>query len=80
MDAWVNTHHRYFQVGEAEIHMAQCLFHPERADDKIYFDRPPHHRVEIVIPDRLVDDREVLDLLETIGKGSEILPLLQRLP
>lgn len=76
MDAWVTTHHRVFEVGDAEIHSAQVLYHPERADDKIYFDRAPHHRIEIVIPGRFVDDREVLDVLEE----CQIQPLLQRLP
>lgn len=67
VDAWVTTNHRVICHGDAEIHYSKTLFHPERAQDKLYFSRDPHERIEIVIPDRFADDREILQILKECG-------------
>jgi len=80
-DAWITSNHRIYNTDDMEVHFSQCLFHPERADNRLYFDRAPHKRIEIIVRDRLIEDREVLDLLAEIApKGLEIRSLLQHLP
>jgi len=80
-DAWITTHHKCFLVGNAEIHLSQTLFSPVRADDKLYFDRPPMRRMEIIVRDRFIEDRELWNLLQGIvPKEYEIRSLVQRLP
>jgi hypothetical protein len=80
-DAWITTHHRWFPVEDAEIHLSQTLFSPVKADDKLYFDRPPMNRMEIIVRDRFIEDREIWSLLETlVPKEYEIRSLVQRLP
>ncbi len=80
-DAWVTSHHRLLLIDDLEVHISQCLFNPERAHDKLYFDHPPHSRVEIVAPNRFIEDREIVALLEKLlPKGSETRSLLQRRP
>ena len=81
MDVWMTTHHRYFMVRDAEIHLSQTLFSPLKADDKLYFDRPPMRRMEIIVPNRFIEDRELWSLLgEVFEKEYEIQSLVQRLP
>lgn len=81
MDVWMTTHHEYFMLYDAEIHLSQTLFSPRKADDKLYFDRPPMRRMEIIVPDRFIEDRELWSLLgEVFGKEYEIQSLVQRLP
>lgn len=80
-DAWMTTHHKYFQVNDAEIHLSQTLFSPRKADDKLYFDTPPMHRLEVVVPHRFIEDRELWSLLGTVfGTEYETRSLVQRLP
>lgn len=80
-DAWITTHHQCFLVKDAEIHLSQTLFSPVKADDKLYFDRPPMRRMEIVVRDRFIGDREIFDLLgAVVPKEYEIRSLVQRLP
>jgi hypothetical protein len=80
-DAWMTTHHRVFLVRDAEIHLSQVFFSPLKADDKLYFDRPPMHRMEVIVPNRFIEDRELLEILQGVfGKGYEIQSLVQRLP
>lgn len=80
-DAWMTTHHRLYTVNDIELHFSQCMFNPERADNKLYFDRAPHKRIEIIVPNRFIGDREILDVLEgLVPKGFEIQSLLQHLP
>ena len=79
-DAWISTHHRFFNVDNAEVHFSRCFFHPEKADDKLYFDRPPYNRVEIVV-DGFIADREIFPLLEKlVPKEYEIRSIVQCLP
>ena len=78
-DAWITTHHKCFLVGDAEMHLSQTLFSPVKADDKLYFDRPPMRRMEIVVRDRFIEDRELWSLLETVvPKEYETRSLVQR--
>ena len=80
-DAWLTTHHECFLVGDAEVHLSQTFFLPERADDKLYFGHPPMHRMEIVVPGRFIEDRELWSVLgEVVPKEYEIRSLVQRLP
>jgi hypothetical protein len=80
-DAWLTTRHRFFRVDDAEFHFSETLFSPERADDKLYFGRPPHRRIEIVVPDRLIEDRELLALVgRVVSTEYEIPSLLQCRP
>lgn len=65
-DAWLTTNHRLMKKGEAEIHFSQTLFSPERADDKLYFDRVPKNRIEVLVPNRFIEDRELWRILEGI--------------
>lgn len=79
-DAWLSTHCRTFRVGDAEVTLSQTFFSPKRADDKLYFDNAPTHRMEIVLYDTLIEDRELWTLLETVvPKEYEIRSLVQRL-
>ena len=79
-DAWITTHHKCFRVEDAEIHLSQTLFSPVKADDKLYFDRPPMRRMEIIVRDRFIEDRELCDLLgAVVPKEYEIRSLVQRL-
>jgi hypothetical protein len=80
-DAWITTHHQCFLVKDAEIHLSQTLFSPVKADDKLYFDRAPTRRMEIVVRDRFIEDREIWSLLaEVVPREYEIRSLVQRLP
>lgn len=81
-DAWVTTNHRMMLLGnDTEVHLSQTLFSPQRADDKLYFDRPAYRRMEIVVPGRFIGDRELCSLLEeVVPKEFEIRSLLQHLP
>ena len=80
-DAWITSHHRLYMQDDIELHFSQCLFHPQRANDNLYFDRAPHCRLEVIVPDRFVEDREILAVLEALApKGLEIQPLLQHRP
>lgn len=73
-DAWLATN----RVVDNEIHWSQTFFHPQKANDKLYFDRPPYSRIEIVA-DGLIGDREIFQILERIvPKEYEIQSLLQR--
>lgn len=73
-DAWVTTHHRV----AGHVHFMQNLYHPEKADNKLYFSRPPYHRIEVIVPG-LIEDREIFRLLEgVVPKEYEIEKLLQR--
>jgi hypothetical protein len=81
MDAWITTHHQLFYSNDAEIHLSQVLFSPLKADDKLYFDRPPMHRMEVIVPNRFIEDRELLEILRPVfGTEYEIPSLVQRLP
>ena len=74
MDAWLTTNH----IVSDNIHWSQTFFHPERANDKLYFNRPPHSRMEIVV-EGFIGDREIFQLLErVVPKEYEIRSLLQR--
>jgi hypothetical protein len=78
-DAWITTHHKLFLVKDAEIHLSQTLFSPLKADDKLYFDRPPMRRMEVVVRDRFIADRELWEILETVvPREYEIRSLVQR--
>jgi hypothetical protein len=80
-DAWMTTHHQVIHVNDAEIHFSQSLFSPVKADDKLYFNRPPMHRVEVLVPNRFIEDRELWQILSPVfGKEYEIRSLVQRLP
>lgn len=80
-DAWVTTHHRLLKKNDTEIHFSQTLFSPERANDKIYFNRPPKNRMEIIVPGRLIEDREIWEILDgVVSKEYEIRNLLQCQP
>lgn len=80
-DAFLTTHHRVFNVNDAEIHLSQVFYSPLKADDKLYFDRPPMHRMEVVVPNRFIEDRELFEILDPIlGREYEIPSLVQRLP
>jgi hypothetical protein len=80
-DAWITTHHKCFLVDDAEIHLSQTLFSPVKADDKLYFDRPPMRRMEIIVRDRFIEDREIWNLLAAVvPKEYETRSLVQRLP
>lgn len=80
-DCWVTTHHRMQQVGDAEIHFSQTFFNPERAYDKLYFSRGAKHRIEIIVPGRFIEDREIYDLLrDVVPTEYQIGSLLQRQP
>lgn len=80
-DAWLTTYCRSFCVGDFQFTLSQTFFHPERADDKLYFDRTPMHRMEIVVQDRLIEDRELWTVLEeVVPKEYGIRSLVQRLP
>lgn len=74
MDAWLTTNH----IVSDGIHWSQTFFHPERANDKLYFGRPPHSRMEIVV-EGFIGDREIFQILErVVPKEYEIAKLLQR--
>ena len=74
MDAWLTTNH----VVSDNIHWSQTFFHPERANDKLYFNRPAHSRMEVVV-EGFIGDREIFQLLErVVPKEYEIASLLQR--
>jgi hypothetical protein len=80
-DAWITTHHHFFVVGDAEIHLSQTLFSPVKADDKLYFPHPPMRRMEVIVRDRFIEDRELWDVLGSLfGKEYETRSLVQRLP
>lgn len=80
-DAWLTTNHRLLEMDGLEIHFSQTFFNPVRDKQKLYFDNHPHHRIEIIAPNRFIEDREVFAVLAKIlPKGCEILPLLQYLP
>lgn len=79
-DAWITTHHQCFFVKDAEIHLSQTLFSPMKADDKLYF-KQPQRRMEIIVRDRFIEDREILSLLDgVVPKEYETRSLVQRLP
>lgn len=81
-DAWLTSQHCLVQTeNDLEIHLTQTFFNPERANNKLFFDRPPLRRMEIVAPNRFIGDREIFDLLDRVmPRGSEIHSLVQRLP
>ena len=58
MDAWLTTNHKVYSTNNIEIHQSQTFFYPERADDKMYFQGDPKHRIEILVPGRFIEDRE----------------------
>lgn len=75
-DAWMTTNHQVLD----NIHFSQTFFSPERANDKLYFNRPAHRRIEVIVPG-LIEDRELYSLLETVvPREYEIRSLLQRQP
>lgn len=79
IDAWLTTNHRLLMKNDTEIHFSQTLFNPERADDKLYFDRVPKNRIEVIVPNRFIEDRELWTILEGIlPEKSQIQPLVQR--
>lgn len=75
-DAWMTTNHKIFAHKNAQIHTSQTLFSPERADDKLYFAGAPFYRMEIVVPDRFIGDRELWTILEDILPGQSEIPSL----
>lgn len=76
MDVWLTTNRR--KVGD--LYFSQTFYHPERADDKLYFERPPMRRLEILV-EGFIGDREIFHLLESvIPKEYQIESLLQRRP
>lgn len=76
MDAWITTNHRH--VGP--LYFSQTFFNPERANDKLYFNRPPNSRIEVVVPG-FIGDREIFQVLEgVVSKEYQIEQLLQRQP
>lgn len=76
MDSWLTTNAR--QLGP--LYFSQTFFNPERANDKLYFDRPPKNRLEILV-DGFIGDREIFRLLEDlVPKEYQIESLLQRQP
>lgn len=78
-DAWVTTNHHVFSIGDMEVHISKTLFNPERADDKLYFGRAPFCRMEVLVPDRFIGDREILDALRpALQTEFEIDSLVQR--
>jgi hypothetical protein len=78
-DAWVTTHHKILQKNDAEIHFSQTLFSPDRANDKIYFSRPPKNRIEVIVPNRFIEDREIWEILDgVVPREYQIGSLLQR--
>lgn len=80
-DAWLTTNHRLLEMDGLEIHLSQTFFSPVRDHQKLYFDNPPHRRIEIIASNRFIEDREVFAVLEKIlPQGSRIQPLLQCLP
>ena len=80
-DAWITTNHRLLEINGLEVHLSQTLFNPVRANGKLYFDKPPHRRIEIIAHDRFIEDREVFAVLEKIlPAATEIQPLLQCRP
>lgn len=78
IDAWLTTNHRVLMKNDTEIHFSQTLFHPEKADDKLYFPNVPKNRIEIIVPGRFIEDREIWGLLgEILPAGSQIQSLVQ---
>jgi hypothetical protein len=75
-DAWMTTNHRVVTENGIEIHFSQTLFNPERANDKLYFSRPPHNRMEIVVHGRFIEDRELYSLLERVVPREYKIPSL----
>jgi hypothetical protein len=66
-DAWLTTQHRLMECDEGmEIHTSKTFFNPQRADDKLYFDSEPFSRLEILVRNRFIEDREILRLLDSI--------------
>jgi hypothetical protein len=77
-DAWITTNHHMAEIDGLEVHVSQTLFCPVRTNNRLYFDKPPHHRIEIIAYDRFIGDREILEVLEKVlPLGTEIQHLLQ---
>ena len=70
-DAWLTTNHRVLYLNDSEIHFSQTIFHPEKADDKLYFDQPPKNRIEVIVPGRFIEDRELWDILKGVIPDPE---------
>lgn len=77
VDAWLSTQRHCLKMGHIDVITSRTFFSPEKADDKLYFGRPPHYRIEFQ-SEQLIEDREILCLLSQ--SGYEIPSLLQRLP
>lgn len=74
MDAWLTTNH----IVSDNIHWSKTFYHPERANDKLYFNRPAQSQMEIVV-DGFIGDREIFQILErVVPKEYKIESLLQR--
>lgn len=78
-DAWMTTNHHFFLLEDMEVHVSRSFFNPEKADDKLYFDRAPFYRMEVLVPDRFIEGREILDALRRVVPPEfEIDSLAQR--
>lgn len=76
MDAWLTTNHHH----SGPVYFSQTFFSPERANDKLYFNRTPKSRIEVVVPG-FIEDREIFQILEgVVSKEYQIEQLLQRRP
>lgn len=78
-DCWLTSKCRLYEIDDFQFYLADVFFHPEKADDKVYFDQPPVRRMEVLVPGRFIEDRELLCCLDPIlPRGCEIENLLQR--
>lgn len=76
-DSWMTTRHTVREFGDVEIHYSENLYNPVKTNSKLFFNSRPHARIEIIAP-RFLDDREVLDIVETVApSGCQIEDLLQ---
>lgn len=75
MDAWLTTNHTVC----GHVHFSRTFFNPERANDKLYFNREPKPRIEVIVPGQFIGDREIFQILEPfVPKEYRIESLLQR--
>ena len=77
-DAYMKTRRFVREFGDIKVESSENLYNPLKTSAKLFFEDRPHRRIEITAP-RLLDDREILEVVAMVAPtGYQIENLLQR--